>query len=84
MGHNVKNSARVSFKYVVSLIPVHKNIVGHDSAVGIATGYGLYESNPDGGDIFHICPDRPRGPPSHLYDGYRGSFPGCKSAGARL
>ena len=47
---------------------------------GIATGYGL-----DGpgiefrtGEIFRTCPDRPCGPPSLLYNGYR-VFPGRKS-----
>jgi hypothetical protein len=43
------------------------------SSVGITTGYGL-----DGpgiksrwGEIFRTCPDRPWGPPSLLYNGYR-------------
>jgi hypothetical protein len=36
------------------------------------TGYGLdgRGSNPEGGDIFRTCPDRPWGPPSLLYNGY--------------
>jgi len=33
--------------------------------------------NPGGGKIFYTCPDRPWGPPSLLYDGYR-VFPGGK------
>jgi len=52
---------------------------GAGSSVGIATGYGL-----DGpgiefrrGKIFRICPDRPWGPASLLYNGYR-VFPGGK------
>jgi hypothetical protein len=32
-------------------------------------------SNPGGGEIFRTCPDRPWGPPSLLYNGYR-VFPG--------
>jgi hypothetical protein len=28
-------------------------------------------SNPSGGAIFRTCPDRPWGPPSVLYNGYR-------------
>ena len=40
-------------------------------------------SNPGGGEIFHIRPDRPWGPPSLLYNGYR-VFPGGKAAGAWL
>jgi hypothetical protein len=34
-----------------------------------------------GGEIFRTCPDRPWGPPSLLYNGYR-VFPGGKAAGA--
>ena len=33
---------------------------------------------PVGGEIFRTCPDRPRGPPSLLYNGYR-VFPGVNS-----
>jgi hypothetical protein len=33
--------------------------------------------NPGGGEIFRTCPDRPWGPPSLLYNGYR-VFPGGK------
>jgi hypothetical protein len=35
-------------------------------------------SNPGGGEIFSTRPDRPWGPPSLLYNGYRVSFPGVK------
>jgi len=57
----------------------HVNTVGRDSSVGIATGYGLDGPgmNPGGGEIFCTCPDRPWGPPSLLYNGYR-VFPGGK------
>ena len=37
---------------------------------------------PVGGEIFGTCPDRPWGPPSLLYSGYR-VFPEGKAAGAR-
>ena len=54
-------------------------VPGPGSGVGIATDYGL-----DGpgiksrwGEIFRTCPDRPWGPPSLLYNGYR-LFPGGK------
>jgi hypothetical protein len=40
-----------------------------------------YESNPGGGDIFRTLSDRPWGPPSLLYNGYRVSFPGVKRSG---
>ena len=36
---------------------------------------------PVGGEIFRTCPDRPWGPPSLLYNGYR-VFPGDKATGA--
>jgi hypothetical protein len=52
---------------------------GPGSSDGIATGYGLdgpgIESR--SGEIFRTCPDRPWGPPSLLYNGYR-VFPGGK------
>jgi hypothetical protein len=59
--------------------PVHVITGGRDSAVGIATRYGLegpgIESG--GGEIFRTYPDQPWGPPSLLYNGYR-VFPGGK------
>jgi len=54
--------------------------VGRDSSVGIATRYGL-DGPGIGGEIFRTCPDRPWGPPSLLYNGYR-VFPGVKATGA--
>jgi hypothetical protein len=60
-----------------------------DSAVGIATGYGL-----DGSEVgvrvlvgsriftFPCRPDRLWGPPNLLHNGYRELFPGGKAAGA--
>ena len=39
------------------------------------TGWTVRGSNPGWGEIFHTCPDRPWGPPSLLYNGYR-LFPG--------
>jgi len=62
---------------------LHNNIYiyiycGPGSSVGIATNYGLDGpgSNPAGDEIF-ARPDRPWGPPSLLYNGYR-VFPGGK------
>ena len=53
--------------------------MGRDSSVGIVTGYRLDGPgiDPGGGEIFRTCPDRPWGPPSLLYNGYR-VFPGGK------
>ena len=37
----------------------------------LATSWTVRGSNPGGGEIFRKCPDRPWGPPSLLYNGYR-------------
>jgi len=59
--------------------PLHTASRGPGSSVGIATGYGLDGpgSNPGVEEIFRTCPDRPWGPSSLLYNGYR-VFPGAK------
>ena len=46
---------------------------GPGSAVVIATGYGLDGPGIESrwGEIFRTCSDRPWGPPSLLYNGYR-------------
>jgi hypothetical protein len=46
----------------------------------LATGWTVQGSNAGGGEIFRTRPDRPWGPPSLLYNGYR-VFPRGKSAG---
>jgi len=47
------------------------------SVYRLATGWIVRGSNPGWGEIFRVCPDRPWGPPSLLYHGYR-VFPVCK------
>ena len=47
----------------------------------LATGWTVRETNPGGGEIFRTRPDRPWGPSSLLYNGYR-VFPGGKAAEA--
>jgi len=37
----------------------------------LATGRTVRGSNPGVDEILYTCPDRPRGPPSLLYNGYR-------------
>jgi hypothetical protein len=37
----------------------------------LATGWTVREANPGGGEFFRTCPDRPWGPLSFLYKGYR-------------
>ena len=76
------------FSFVIELklrnalyIFLHKYflISGPGSVVGIATAYGLDGPWIDSrwGEIFRTSPDRPWGPPSLLYNGYR-FFPGGK------
>jgi hypothetical protein len=50
----------------------------------LATGWTVRGSNPGGGDILRSRPDRPWGPSSLLYNGYRVSFPGVKRRGVEL
>ena len=54
-------------------------VSGPGSVVGIATAYGLDGPGIESrwGEIFRTSPDRPWGPPSLLYIGYR-VFPGGK------
>ena len=47
----------------------------------LATGWTVRRSSSGGGEIFRTRPDRPWGPPSLLYNGYR-AFPRGKAAGA--
>ena len=46
--------------------------------IRLAVGWTVRGSNPGGCEIFRTCADRPWGPPSLLYNGYR-VFPGVKS-----
>jgi len=60
---------------------MHSNVTcGPGSSVGITTGYGLDGPGIESqwGEISHTCSDRPWGPRSLLYNGYR-VFPGIKS-----
>ena len=52
--------------------------------IGIATGYRLDGPGIESrwSEIFRTCPDRPWGPPSLLYNGYR-VFPGGKERPGR-
>ena len=66
----------------------HKEVKYKCLRVGIAqsvqwltTGWKVRGLNPGGGEIFHIRPDRPWGPPSLLYNGYQVSFQGVQRLG---
>jgi hypothetical protein len=59
--------------------------VGRDSWVDTATRYGMEGPGIEyrwGGEIFRTHPDRPWGPPSLLYNGYRVFFSRGEAAGA--
>jgi len=58
---------------------MHVFIFNTCSADGVATRYGLDGPGIESrwGEIFHTCPDRPRGPP-----GVPGLYPEDKAAGA--
>jgi len=47
----------------------------------LATGWMVRGSNSGMGDVFLTSPDRPRGPPSLLHNGYWVSFLGVKWPG---
>jgi len=60
-----------------NMITLRQWAVCQDSSVGIATRYGLDGPGIEsrwGGEIFPHRPDRLRGPPSLLYNGYRDPF----------
>ena len=63
---------------------VQKQDVGRvaQSVQRLATGWTVRGSNPGEGEIFRTCSDRPWGPPSLLYNGYR-VFPGDKKRPGR-
>jgi hypothetical protein len=58
---------------IIIIIIVTTADCGSGSVVGIATAYELEgpEIESRWGEIFRICPDRPWGPHSLLYNGYR-------------
>jgi len=57
---------------------VAPHVVGRDSSLGIATRCGL---EGPGFEIFRTRPDRPWGPPTLPYNGYRVFSPGVKRQG---
>jgi hypothetical protein len=71
--------------YATHFIKTHRKFFdgtllrSRDSVVGIVTRYGLDDPGIESrwGEIFRTYPDRLRGPPSLLYNGYR-DFPGAK------
>jgi hypothetical protein len=66
---------RVSTQLQLKIDNIYIWNCGPGSSVGIVTGWTVRGSNSGGGEIFRTCPDRPWGPPSFLYNGYR-VFPG--------
>ena len=74
-----------SLRLFFSLVCVcYFSLSGPGSSVGIATGYGVDGPGIESrwSEIFRTCPDRPWGPTSLLYNGYR-VFPGGKKRSGR-
>ena len=69
LSRSLRNLGVFPFRSIIAM--------GRDSSVGIATRYGLDGPGIESrlGKIFRTRPDRPWGPPSLLYNGYR-VFPG--------
>jgi hypothetical protein len=61
----------------------HPDVMDRDSKVGIATRYGFGGPGIESrwGEVFRFRPDRPWGPPSLLYSGYRVTLPGVNRSG---
>jgi hypothetical protein len=85
---NIKHSviARIAAGFLLLWLPeMTQNypflwpVVGRvaQSVERLATAWTVRGSNTGGGEIFRTCPDRPWGPSSLLYSGYR-VFPGGK------
>jgi hypothetical protein len=81
-----KSELKYNLHHLPTLIIIYLDRKSRNSAVGIATGYGLEVGVrvPVGSRILTspFRPDRLWGPPNLLYNGYRGLFPGGKAAGA--
>jgi hypothetical protein len=86
--HDVMIITERKYMYKLNLGYVTVKFGGPGSVVGIATGYGLdgpgieFRGGGASGRDFRTCPDRPWGPPSLLYNGYR-LFPGGKERQGR-
>jgi hypothetical protein len=77
-----------SFKLIINFwihfySPIPIAMVGRvtQSVYRLTTGWTFRGSKPGGGEIFRTRPDRPWGPPSLLYNGYR-AFSRGKATGA--
>jgi hypothetical protein len=73
------------------LINISYHFTEPGSTVSIVSGYGLDDrvievrspAETKGFFLYPLCPDRLWGPPSLLYNGYRGSFPRGKARPGR-
>ena len=75
MGKDKEGRSRILICHQPTIcLEVLRKISGPGNVVGIATSYGVDGPGIEsrwGGEIFRTCPDRPWGPPSLLYNGYR-------------
>ena len=65
-----KNAIIFKFDFFIDVIIFDVGRVAQ-AVQRLATGWTIRGSNPGGGKFFHTCPDRPWGPPSLLYNGFR-------------
>ena len=81
---NISSFMRCYYRISIYLYITHITFLGRVAKLvqRLATGLTVWESNLGGGEIFPTCPDRPWGPPSLLYNGYR-VFPGGKERPGR-
>ena len=79
---NNKNNQKIFHLFILPQPTV--GTVGRvaQSVYQLSTGWTVQGLNPSGGEIFRTCPDRPWGPLSFLYNGYR-VFPGGKERPGR-
>jgi hypothetical protein len=77
----LSNSSRYPVLYYIGSYIKSVCLVAQ-SVLRLATGWRVRGSNPGRSEIFRTCPDRPWGPPSLLYKGYR-VFPGSRKRPGR-
>jgi hypothetical protein len=85
VSYRLSSSLVILAFWYINLFPVVTHVCGPGNVIPIATGYGLDGSGIESrwwGEIFRTSPDRPWGPPSLLYNGYR-VFPRGKEGPGR-
>ena len=74
-GFDPRTVQHVASRYTDYAIPAHGN--KPENFYYLSMGWAVRGSIPSGGEIFRTSPDRPSGPPSLLFNGYRVKRPEC-------